>query len=54
MICEVLGAVQCLAICVINVAAAQLGPSELIVALWAAGIGGMAWSASSRDSQPLS
>ena len=42
MICELLGAVECLAICIINLAAAAIGPGEMMLALWAAGIGGMA------------
>ena len=47
MICELLGAVECLAICVINFAGAAVGPEEMVVALWAAGIGGMAMAARS-------
>jgi hypothetical protein len=49
MICEILGAVECLAICVINLAAGAIGPDEMMVALWAAGIGGMAVAARSPN-----
>ena len=49
MICELRGAVECLAICIINLAAAAIGPGEMMLALWAAGIGGMAVATKSPD-----
>ena len=48
MICELLGAVECLAICVINLAAGFVGPAEALAAIWLIGIGGLAVSAERR------
>ena len=45
MICEILGAVQCLAICVVNFTASAVGPEEMIAGLWVLGIGGMSLAA---------
>lgn len=41
MICEVLGAVECLAICVINMAADVLSPAGMVGAIWLMGLAGM-------------
>ena len=41
MVCEVLGAVECLFICVIDMAADVAGPNAAVVSLWAAGVAGM-------------
>ena len=53
MICEVLGAVQCLAICVINSVAASLGEHELLAAMWIVGMGGLVVAVKLPDSPPF-